>query len=66
MLVELRKLRAKGGEHRSKANYIAKLQYRGIISTFVSEGGYVCYDTEELKKYKATVKIGRPIKERNQ
>jgi len=60
MIKELRKMRAKGGKERAKANYISGLQYKGVIGTYYSKSGYLGYDTEELAKYKATVKKGRP------
>lgn len=62
MLKELRKMRAKGGAERAKANYISTLQHRGKIGTYVSASGYAAYDTEEYRIYRRTTKIGRPIK----
>ena len=62
MLKELRKLRAKGGKDRSKANYIASLQYRGKIKTYVNAKGYACYDTTEYEEYRKTARVGRPLK----
>lgn len=63
MIKELRKMRAKGGRDRAVAGYIATLQKRGKIKRIVTDKGYLAYDTEELKEYKKTVKMGRPIKE---
>lgn len=63
MLRELRKMRAKGGAERAKANYIGTLQARGILRRYQSAKGYICYDTEELKRYKANRKLGRPFKD---
>lgn len=60
MIRELRKMRAKGGRDKAVANYIAQLQHRGLLSKVTSAKGYVAYDTEELKKYRHTVKRGRP------
>lgn len=62
MIKELRKLRAKGGTSRSKANYISSLQSRGRIKVYINAKGYICYDTEELAKYKKTAHRGRPCK----
>ena len=62
MKVELRKMRAKSPAERSKANYIARLQQNGKLPKHISELGYVCYDTEEYKAYKKSVKWGRPAK----
>jgi hypothetical protein len=60
MLKEIRKMRK-----RSTAVYIYKLQERGLIGKYVNEKGYVCYDPQELKKYKSNSKIGRPPKKEN-
>jgi len=60
-LVEFRKMRAKGGRDKALANYIATLQYRGILKKYVNEKGYLCYDSKEFADYKKTAKIGRPI-----
>ena len=57
MLREIRKLKKRGTQ-----NYIRALQYRGIISAHLNEAGYICYDPEELAKYKKTHKRGRPPK----
>ena len=62
MIKELRLMRKKGGSERSKANYIGALQDKGILKKIVTEKGYVAYDTEEYKKYKANTKRGRPLK----
>lgn len=61
---ELRLMKKKGGKERSKATYIGMLQDAGKLTKHISEKGYVAYDTEEYKKYKATVKRGRPMGER--
>lgn len=57
MVKQLSKMR-----DRSKANYIRMLQNHGKIKKIIGENGYLYYDTEELEKYKKTVKLGRPIK----
>ena len=62
MIKELRKMRAKGGIERQKANYIAVLQNRGKMKKYFTDKGYIAYDTDEFKNYKATVKLGRPVK----
>lgn len=59
MIKELRKL---DKTNHTKANRVRNLQARGCISKILNEKGYCCYDTEELKKYEATSKIGRPVK----
>ena len=59
MIRELRKL---AKTNRAKANYIRALQNRGVLPKHTNELGYACYDTEELKHYKKTVKWGRPMK----
>lgn len=46
----------------SKSKYIRYLMHTGRINAYVNEKGYACYDTEELKKYYNSVKLGRPIK----
>lgn len=58
----MRELRKLAKTNRAKANYIRALQNRGVITKLVNEKGYVCYDTEELRKYQATVRWGRPAK----
>lgn len=62
MFKELKGMRKKGGKDLSKANYISGLQYKGLIKTYINDGGFVCYDTEELKQYQASVHRGRPYK----
>ena len=59
MIKELRKL---DKTDRAKSNYIRGLQARGRIKQIINKQGYVCYDTEELAKYKASAKWGRPPK----
>lgn len=59
MIKELRKL---DKTDRAKSNYIRGLQARGRIKQIISLKGYVCYDTEELAKFKASAKRGRPPK----
>lgn len=59
MLVELRKLRAKD---KSRATYISCLQNKGVLGKYASEQGYACYETKEYDHYKATTKVGRPLK----
>lgn len=59
MLKEIRKLEKKD---KKKARNIRSLQNRQNIGKFISKNGYVMYDTEELKEYKANSKIGRPVK----
>ena len=63
MLKELRKMRAKGGRDRSVANYIANLQNKSKLKKYVTEKGYVAYDTDEYREWKRKARIGRPIKE---
>lgn len=62
MIKELRKLRAQGGKERAKANHIAILQHRGKLKLYLSNKGYVAYDTEEYTAYKKTARKGRPCK----
>lgn len=57
MLKEIRKVKSK-----AKANYIRQLQWRGKLSIYIDEAGYVCYEPEELKDYFKKVKRGRPLK----
>lgn len=59
MIKELRKLEK---TNRAKAVYIRSLQAKGAIKKIPSPLGYMCYDTEEYTKYKATIKHGRPCK----
>ena len=61
MLKEIRRIKEK-----SKANYIRDLQYKKKIQTYLSDKGYVCYDTEELALWKKTCKKGRPTKNRGE
>ena len=42
--------------------YIYYLVSKGKIKKYANEKGYMCYDTNEFEKYKANVKIGRPMK----
>ena len=65
MIKELRKMRAKGGKEKAKANYISYLQFKGRIKTILTEKGYVAYDTEELAIYKKSTKRGRPSRLEN-
>lgn len=58
----IKELRVLDKVDHSKAVYIRTLIERKRIKKYVSEKGYVAYDTEELKKYQKNVKIGRPIK----
>ena len=48
---------------------IYALQKRGAIKTYLSAGGYIAYDTDELKAWKENPShVGRPsaaLKERN-
>lgn len=62
MLKELRKLRAKGGHDRAKANYISTLVSRGRLKGYLSPAGYMAYDTEEYSAYRKKAKRGRPPK----
>lgn len=59
MMKELRKL---ARTDRAKANYIRALQNRGVLKKHINEKGYVCYDPEELKRHKMTIRWGRPVK----
>lgn len=56
MLVEVRTL------PRKKGNYIRQLLNTGKIQAYVSEKGYIAYDTDDLEKYQKSVHRGRPIK----
>lgn len=56
---ELRKVRKADN---SKYQYIWRLVQQGKIKKYVTEGGYLAYDTEEFKTFKKTVKQGRPLK----
>lgn len=47
---------------RAKANHIRNLQARNLIKKIVNEQGYMCYDTDELRARKETVRVGRPPK----
>ena len=58
----LKELRILAKTNRAKANHIRALQNRGVIKKHLNEKGYLCYDTEELKKREATIKWGRPPK----
>ena len=57
---ELRKVRKAAGN--SKYECIWRLVQQGKIKKYVTDGGYLAYDTEELKTFKKTVKQGRPLK----
>lgn len=59
MLKELRKVYK---INKAKAQYIRSLQYEGRIAKLFNDKGYVCYDTDELKKFQASVHRGRPPK----
>lgn len=59
MLKELRKLNKT--DH-AKANYIRFLQSQGKISKYLSDKGYLCYDTVELADYYKKARVGRPVK----
>lgn len=48
---------------RSKKVYIYKLTSTGAIPYYVNEQGFKEYDTDDLKAYKKTRKLGRPIKQ---
>lgn len=63
---ELRLMKKKGGKEKTKAVYIGMLQDAGKLKKYISDKGYVAYDTEEYKKYKATVKRGRPLKNKGE
>lgn len=56
---ELRKVRKVDN---SKYQYIWRLVQQGKIKKYVTDGGYLAYDTEELKMFKKTIKQGRPLK----
>lgn len=56
---ELRKVRKVDN---SKYQYIWRLVQQGKIKKYVTDGGYLAYDTEEFKAFKKTVKQGRPLK----
>lgn len=56
---ELRKVRKADN---SKYQYIWRLVQQGKIKKYVTDGGYLAYDTEEFKRFKKTVKQGRPLK----
>lgn len=60
--VELRELRRNGAKDRSIANYVASLQKRGKIKTYISKNGYVAYDTVEYERFRKNVHVGRPLK----
>lgn len=62
MLKELRKLDV---TNRAKSNYIRALQVRGKLKRYITPQGYLAYETEEFKQYKATARKGRPLKETN-
>ena len=62
MYRELRKMRIKGGKDKALANYVAGLQNRNKIKTYVTTEGYLAYDTEELAEYQAKTHKGRPSK----
>ena len=55
---ELRKVRKADN---SKYQYIWRLVQQGKIKKYVTDGGYLAYDTEELKMFKKTIKQGRPL-----
>ena len=57
MIEELRKV-----NDRNKQLYVRGLQYKKRIRKIVNKNGYVCYDTEELKKYQKGAHKGRPPK----
>lgn len=59
MIKELRKL---DKTDPFKARRVRNLQHRKHISKILNAKGYVCYDTEELKKFNASAKRGRPAK----
>lgn len=59
MIKEIRRI---GRQNIAKERYIRYLQNRWKLKKIVNEDGYLCYDTEELKKYKENVKLGRPPK----
>lgn len=59
MIKEIRRI---GRQNIAKEKYIRYLQNRGKLKKIVNEDGYLCYDTEELKNYKESVRIGRPPK----
>jgi len=63
MLKEIRKLRK---EKPAQYQYIWALMRSGKIGQYISPKGYLAYETQELKEYKKTVKIGRPIKEKGE
>lgn len=63
MLIELRKMRQKGGKSRSLGNYIGNLQARGKIERYYTAENYICFDTEEYKEYKRSARRGRPRKD---
>lgn len=56
---ELRKVRKADN---SKYQYIWRLVKQGKIKKYVTDGGYLAYDTEEFKMFKKTIKQGRPLK----
>lgn len=58
----IKELRVLDKTNHSKAVYIRTLIERKKINKYISEKGYVAYDTEELKNYQKNVKIGRPVK----
>lgn len=60
MIKEIRKIKRRGLQ-----NYVRKLYDRGYITKIINDKGYICYDTDELKKYKATARVGRPPKKEN-
>ena len=53
-LVDVRK------ENRSKSVCIDLIMKKGKINTYIVDG-YKAYDEEELERYYATVKKGRPL-----
>ncbi len=59
MLRELRKIRK---DATGQYQYIWRLMKQGKLTRHVSNGGYLAYDTEELRRVKKELKQGRPLK----
>lgn len=57
-LKEVRKI-----QDRSKKVYLHYLVSKGKLKQYVSDKGYVCYDTDEYREYKKNVHMGRPLKQ---
>lgn len=56
MIKEIRKL---AKQDKKKASYVRILITRGHLTAY-EKNGYLAYDTEEYKRYKENVHLGRP------